>query len=350
MGIKSLFIVFLILSMGIGSFWDHESKFIYTIGENYEMKDNTYYYATFQRKPKDEGSFRYCFIGEIKNKNGDNSNPYMFPSGKCVVKVFKDGHAYSRSEVINEVDNVRYSQKVSNIFNSKYGEYSKKLFFNDIYLSLFDENAFINVNFFYSKKRDFQEDEYLIVEPYIDGKYEKFVNNAGWQKKNMGRTIPFFMHWNWVYSEGEKLVTDIQGVEKNNFYELTDPAVQSVNQEYGNTDLGILGLVKFLINHKHNELCEQLTWPDDEKIEKLEALLNAYRPKYDKEKDIEKLYLEIIKSTFDSSDDEIIIILIFVFLIIIIICIICICMCKRNNNNEQQFNRYNNEELEGLLV
>lgn len=60
------------------------------------------------------------------------------------------------------------------------------------------------------------------------------------------------MHWNWVQSKGEKIVSDIQGIKKYNYYELTDPAIQSINQDYGPADLGIFGLIAFLIRHKHN--------------------------------------------------------------------------------------------------
>ena len=340
MRIESLFIELLIFSVGIGTWLNHESKYIYKLDENMNRKKIDYYIA-FEKEPFGEGVSRYCFIGEIKNKNGQNSKPNMFPTGKCVVKVFKNGRAYKYSDVINDLNNTKYSQKVSNIFNSK-NIVNKKLIFADVYLTYFDESAFFN---FYKNKKEFKENEYLIIEPYIDGKYEKFVSNGGWITKNIGITVPLFMHWNWVYSKGQKLVTDIQGVKTGKFYELTDPAVQSINQEYGNTDLGAEGLVLFLLSHKHNKYCKSLPWPNDIEIKKLNNSLEhlikkkkntSYRSKHDENEDFKELYLKIINSTFNTNNN-IIPFLFAIFFIVIVIVIVLIIIIKYNNKQKSDY-------------
>ncbi len=94
-----------------------------------------------------------------------------------------------------------------------------------------------------------KQNEWHAIEPYITGKYQKFVSNTNKTKKDIGKAIPAFMHWNWVFSRGEKVVSDVQGVIKNNYYHLTDPAVQSINSEYGLTDLGAYGILVFLAKH-----------------------------------------------------------------------------------------------------
>ena len=76
------------------------------------------------------------------------------------------------------------------------------------------------------------------------------------------------MHWNLVNIKGEKLVSDIQGVRREKYYELTDPAFQSINQEYGDGDLGCFGLIAFLIRHKHNKYCKDLPWPEESEIKR----------------------------------------------------------------------------------
>lgn len=116
-----------------------------------------------------------------------------------------------------------------------------------------------------------KENEWLAIEPYITGYYEKFVSNTNKTKKDIGKAIPAFMHWNWVFTRGEKVVSDVQGVIKNNYYHLTDPAVQSINSEYGLTDLGAYGILVFLAKHKHNEFCENLPWPNSQTINMLKA-------------------------------------------------------------------------------
>ena len=54
------------------------------------------------------------------------------------------------------------------------------------------------------------------------------------------------MHWNWVRSKGEKLICDIQGVNKKDKYELTDHATQSINKEFGKSDMGPDSLINFV--------------------------------------------------------------------------------------------------------
>ena len=68
------------------------------------------------------------------------------------------------------------------------------------------------------------------------------------------------------HSKGEKLICDIQGVNKKDKYELTDPATQSINKEFGKSDMGPDSLINFVYSHKHNEFCKYLPWPNEEKI------------------------------------------------------------------------------------
>ncbi len=64
------------------------------------------------------------------------------------------------------------------------------------------------------------------------------------------------MHWNLVHSKGEKLICDIQGVNKKDKYELTDPATQSINKEFGKSDMEPDSLINFVYSHKHTEFCK----------------------------------------------------------------------------------------------
>ena len=45
--------------------------------------------------------------------------------------------------------------------------------------------------------------------------------------------------------------------------------MQSIKGEYGQADLGIYGLLAFLVRHKHNQYCKDLPWPKDEDFERL---------------------------------------------------------------------------------
>lgn len=50
----------------------------------------------------------------------------------------------------------------------------------------------------------------------------------------------------------------LQGVKSWRKFTLTDPAIHSLNQEFGSTDLGEYGMIQVLGNHQCNELCREL--------------------------------------------------------------------------------------------
>jgi len=263
----------------MGSEYNNISCFIYKINENQD-KQTIDYYAYFEKTPFSEGSFRYCYKGEIRDKNNKFSKSYIFPSGKCVVKVFKQKVAHYLSDFKEDFRNTFYSIKVSELFNSLYSSSCSKLHFNSAYAtSLYKHSAFELFGFIPIRDSDsmmkIKENEWLAIEPFLDGKYEKFVSNTCLYYIDMpDETIPFFMHWNWVYSKGESIISDFQGIKKGNYYELTDPAVQSINGEYGEADLGTYGLLAFLIRHKHNQYCKDLPWPKDEDFERLNNVIS----------------------------------------------------------------------------
>ena len=148
-----------------------------------------------------------------------------------------------------------------------------------------------------------KENEWLAVEPFLEGNYKKFISNTN-ETSTFGDALPTFMHWNWVYSRGEKVVSDIQGVIKNGYYHLTDPAVQSVNQEYGLTDLGPYGILVFLAKHRHTQFCQNLPWPNYETIKLIRSFHIAgnrrttFSFEFHHDPKIRPFYMNIKKSVF----------------------------------------------------
>ena len=219
--------------MGVSSL--NESRFLYKIDENMNLS-RIYYYALFDKTPFSQGACRYCYKGRIKDRNGDNSYNSYFPSGECVVKVFKKKVATKTSDLNEDFKNSIYANKMAKIFNSsKIGQNFYNLKFVLPFAASMQEYASFNLFFFIPIRNDdsmakIKKDEWLAIEPFINGKYEKFISNTN-ETFTFGNALPTFMHWNWVYSRGEKVVSDIQGVIKDNYYHLTDPAVQSINKE-----------------------------------------------------------------------------------------------------------------------
>lgn len=319
-----------------------KTRYIYEVDENFNVKEMGYY-VTFEETPFNKGTFRYCYKGKIEHILW--KRPFMdkyFSNDQCVAKVFRNKVAEEKKDLYKNFKTYFYSQNVSQIFNSKYEHYNiPKLDFITPYATSLEEHASFNLLFFYSIKsydqmQKIKENEWIIIEPFIKGKYEKFTNNADCIEPNIDKTIPFFMHWNWAYSKGEKLVTDIQGVRKKSNYVLTDPAVQSIDKEYGEGDLGICGLILFLYKHKHNEYCRDLPWPSDKQFKKIKEIVHDKR--FCKESSIYKEdYIKILNSTFNNYTY-----LLFLPLIIIIFIFIFIYLKKIYTKNENTVEKEKN--------
>ncbi len=258
---------------------DNESKYIEIVYENYTTKQIEYY-AKFEKTPFAEGSFRYAYRGQIKDRFGRDSRPYYFPNGKCTIKVSKRGYAKNVRSYKEDLKNIFYSSSLSKKFNTQYTNLTREIRFIQPYIAKLDKYGTDSVFWFFSQENhDSMEkigrDEYLFIEPYLEGYYEKYVNNNMEGIENLNEIISFFMHWNWNYSKGKKLVADIQGVQKRYYYELTDPAVQSIGQEFGSTDLGVFSLYVFISKHKHNKYCRYLPWPKDDLVRKINSEINT---------------------------------------------------------------------------
>ena len=142
----------------------------------------------------------------------------------------------------------------------------------------------------------------VAIEPYLNGKYIKFSSNSGYENPDFNAYIPAFSHFTWIYSKGTRVVLDVQGIFNNGEYYLTDPACQSLEQKFGLSDLGAMGLCKFVLCHKHNNICQDWKWVPPS----LEGILKAYNAtsikrtsfSFENRKNIEKytpLYLNILK-------------------------------------------------------
>ena len=330
-----------------------KTRYLYEIYDNYTFKQ-TDYYATFEKDVFQVGTFRYAYKGIIKNKARKPTKPDLFPNEKCIVKIFKN-KKYTIGDFIIDLDNYYYSRKVSSIFNSEYKESSFVPKFNYIpsYVSSIERYSTYKLFYIFpirdrESMKKIQVDEWVTIEPLLDGKFKKFINNDCVENYDTDWSISLFMHWNWAYSKGKKLICDIQGEEKYKSYELTDPAVQSINSEYCFSDLGPCSLINFLINHNHNELCKNLPWPSEVEMKKLYQIKNninyiEFTGDFSFCKNYKNLYQEIINSTFIKKENNINnynyikIIILFIFIFILFFGMI---MKKRKSKKLKRANKY----------
>lgn len=133
--------------------------------------------------------------------------------------------------------------------------------FNDRIISLVpDENMVMSFvhGFVYEIKDEKLPLKYWWVENYIEGTYEKFNNNAGWESKNIQNTSLIahcLSHFSWQYTQGYLMIVDLQG----SCGTLTDPQIHCGDRmRFGKGNLGILGIVQFFLTHNCNFYCEKL--------------------------------------------------------------------------------------------
>ena len=114
-----------------------------------------------------------------------------------------------------------------------------------------------------------QMPEYVIVEDFLEGQYNKWVSNYGGISPE-SKVLPAFCHWSWVHTKGEKMIADLQGVRRDDIdtYILTDPAILTASGggQMGGADTGIVGMSMFFMKHECNQWCRDLPRPTWERV------------------------------------------------------------------------------------
>ena len=202
-------------------------------------------YGSFETPHFAEGRFRLAYKGqwiEHPSKAGQ----------KFVLKELKDKYTWKPSDWDTTVKIYTKASELAKGFN-EYSSTDHPIRFTDV-----DIKYVINQPDPNTRPKLAQ---CVIVEDYIEGKYEKWCNNYGYLSPE-SLSMPAFMHWSWVHTKGQLMVADLQGVRKSNSYFLTDPAILSVDNSYGPTDRGVEGMFMFFYNHKCNEFCKRLPKPE----------------------------------------------------------------------------------------
>ncbi|XP_074669744.1 transient receptor potential cation channel subfamily M member 6 [Strix aluco] len=109
--------------------------------------------------------------------------------------------------------------------------------------------------------------QWLTIEKYMTGEFRKYNNNNGDEitpSSLLEELMLAFSHWTYVYTHGELLVLDLQGVGEN----LTDPSVikpedkKSGKMVFGPANLGEGAIRNFITKHRCNSCCRRLKLPD----------------------------------------------------------------------------------------
>jgi len=106
--------------------------------------------------------------------------------------------------------------------------------------------------------------KFFLAQQLLSGEYVKFNNNYGWKSKEKDThtlVAQAFSHFTYEYTTGVVMVTDIQGIKgAPGEITITDPAIHSFvyNQQFGRTNYGKLGMIRFFMTHECNDYCKML--------------------------------------------------------------------------------------------
>ncbi|CAD8046726.1 unnamed protein product [Paramecium primaurelia] len=126
-----------------------------------------------------------------------------------------------------------------------------KKFKNDIADALeqqnFQKNEYPNVVYSDFLILEETKNKYWIAERFFKGEFVKYNNNFGYINEeitNLNKFAQAFSYYTFFISKGQYMINDVQGV--GNYF--TDPAINTTNGDFDDTDLGQEGQQMYLVN------------------------------------------------------------------------------------------------------
>ena len=224
------------------SFIDWKNPFIKTSNINCEV--------SMADKPFSEGAMRYAFF--MKDLTLDQN---MVGKLNKVIKK-KENNLESLSK---DILSITICQHIAYDFNNRVINMvpDTRLLINFVHAYIYE---LINYSSDPAAKKAKlpSHQQFISVENYIEGEYNKYNNNAGWINDNLNETsliAQAFSHFSWQITRGYLMIVDLQGVNGV----LTDPQIHCMNnKKFGKGNLGYIGIMKFFMSHICNGYCKQL--------------------------------------------------------------------------------------------
>ena len=208
-------------------------------------------------KPFSAGAMRYAFF--MKDLDLDQ---------KLVAKIPKVlDHTYVPEIMMRVIESLFICSHVVNEFNDR------------IVSILPDPDMLISFVhcFIYEIMEEKFPYKYWWVENFIEGEYEKFNNNAGWETSSFKQTsliAQSLSHYSWQLTNGYLMIVDLQGGTGI----LTDPQIHCLDSKrFGKGNLGYEGIIKFFFSHKCNFYCKRLGLINPKEANELPANFNFYK-------------------------------------------------------------------------
>lgn len=192
-------------------------------------------------KPFAAGAMRLAFYARTASS-----------TNKFVVKSFKQEEENAMAQMIEDMR----AQVLCKAFALEFNSFLRADYTVD----------FIVATGWQDKSKGATPNSYISIEPFIEGEYVKYNNNAGHVREDS--SDPFnaaaqaFSHFTFERSFGYFMVTDLQGVG----HSLTDPAIQAKDPErfkLSPTNHGVDGFKFFFATHECNSVCRKLELKSD---------------------------------------------------------------------------------------
>lgn len=104
--------------------------------------------------------------------------------------------------------------------------------------------------------------QYFNVEVLLDDykeRFKKWNNNCDYVSESYySATLDAFSHWTYTATDGLLMVVDLQGVDRDDTYILTDPSINCIEPRFGLTNLGEVGMRQFFKSHCCGSVCEAM--------------------------------------------------------------------------------------------
>jgi len=216
------------------------------------------YVAKFDKNMIGAGACRVAYRGEIVS-----SSPPRGPQvgRQCVVKVFKEEYARNYDQWVPDLVAHKRAVKMAESFNRLRLHVSPRCTIQVLSPLIARVDTLGGFYLFWvwniSPPSNVRENEYVSLEPYLEGHWQKFNSNAGWCDES-SMLLQAFSHWSACKSGYKYLLCDLQGVKQGNVYMITDPCIHSLDRIHGPTDLGVVGMEAFFRGHRCNFICQEL--------------------------------------------------------------------------------------------
>ena len=213
--------------------------------------DGFKYWASFDPYPFKAGSKKLSYLGYL-NGNGP------LKGQKCVVKTIRNG-SLTRDDLRLETRRAKLARETATSYNEFMGNGSHRITFNYPIITEIDQlsDCLCLADILGKPKKKIKELEYVSIELYLKGRFEDF--EYGWVPQEDLVVPEAFSHFSWCRSEGNSLISNLQGVKTNSTYHLTGPFIHSQERTYGKSDLGMDGIKGFFKLHECNHICRR--WP-----------------------------------------------------------------------------------------